>query len=404
MKRFLIVTSTFPRNNSDAVTARFVFDLAKSLSEFYSVYVLCPHAAGLPLYEEWDGLKVYRFRYFFPQGCQFLSSGSGMLSDLKNNIFAFFQIPFFLVAQFFAVGKIIRKEKIDIVNSHWIIPQGFILAISKVFLKFTHVLTVHAADIFALKRCRFIGSQLVRFILKRTDLVLPVSNFIKEQILEVSRNSKIKSSIIPMGVNETFFKSSAKVRAKDDCGLKMLFVGKMVEKKGLRYLLEALNVLKSENLSFYLEVIGGGPLEAELKSYVQELGLGGKVNLLGWIANEKLPRYLATNDIVVVPSIFDKKGETEGMPVVILEAMAMARPVLASRISGIPDIVCDGYNGWLVEPKSSLELANKIREISRLDLEMFGANALRTAKEFTCRKTALNYKKVIDEYIEAKDD
>lgn len=115
----------------------------------------------------------------------------------------------------------------------------------------------------------------------------------------------------------------------------------------------------------------------------------------GWTHNEKLPEFYAASDITVVPS-HDKDGDVEGMPVVILESMAMGTPVLASKISGVPDVVEDGVNGWLVKSGSGEALAEKIRELASADLTEFSKSAAETAEKYTFTSIAKKYRDVIE--------
>lgn len=400
-KKLLILTSTFPKSKDDAISARFVFDLAKALCRFYDVHVLVPHSTGLLRYEELEGLKIHRFVYFLPSSSQVLGSGEGIISDLNSNLLAYLQIPFFLIAQFLTTIKIVIKDKIDIVNTHWLVPQGFICALVGVLLKFNHVLTVHAADIFMLKRYGVIGRHICRFILNRTDVMLPVSNYIKEQVREVSRRD-IRSRIIPMGVDTDRFKYTGE---KDDLQTRLklnntftfLFVGKFSEKKGIEFLIKASARLQKKGLDFNLILAGGGPLYDCMTEMVEKYGISDNVKFLGWIKNELLPEIYPLSDVIVVPSVFDRKGETEGMPVVIQEAMACGIPVLASEISGIPDIVEDGKNGWLVKPADEFSLANKMEEVMSMgSLEGFRKQAIKTAKNNSYLCIAERYMNAIE--------
>lgn len=401
MKKLLISTSTFPKSKDDAVSARFVFDLAKALCRFYDVHVLVPHSAGLLRYEELEGLKIHRFVYFLPARFQILGSGEGMLSDMKCNFLAYLQIPVFLMSQYLATINIVIRNKIDIVNTHWIVPQGFICALIGTILKFNHALTVHAADIFILKRYGFLGRHICRFILNRTDVMLPVSNFIKEQVREVSRKDTT-SCIIPMGVDTERFmytgeKDDLKTKFKLNNTFTFLFVGKFSEKKGIEFLIKASARLQKKGFDFNLILAGGGPLYDCMTDLVETCGISDHVRFLGWINNELLPGIYSLSDVIVVPSVFDRKGETEGMPVVIQEAMACGIPVLASEISGIPDIVEDGKNGWLVKPANDILLAEKMEEILSLEsLEDFKKQAMMTAKNNSYLRIAERYKEAID--------
>jgi glycosyltransferase involved in cell wall biosynthesis len=399
-KNLLIVTTTFPSSKDDKVSARFVFDLARALTVPFNVHVLAPSSPDAKGSEYMDGVRVHRFKYFIPASLQLLTTGDGILSNMKKNIFLILQLPFLLISELIYAIHIIKKEKIDVVNSHWIIPQGLIVAFIKKPLRIKHILTVHAADIFTLKRWGFMGRILARYIVKRSDKVMAVSNYIKSVIDELVEK-EYDFTVMPMGVRVDVFngKKSGEDKIEEstaDKSLKILFVGKMAEKKGLKFLLDALSIIKNKSRSFKLDIIGGGFLESSLKSYTSQLGLDEDVHFYGWIANERLPDFYKNCDIVAVPSIFDKKGETEGMPVVVLEAMAMSRPVLGSHISGIPDIVTDGYNGWLTAPGDAKQIADKIESIYDLNKDMYKENAYKTAEKFTYEKVAAKYKDAIE--------
>jgi len=395
-EKLLIVTSTFPRHIGDAVSARFVFDLARALTAHYQVHVLTPHSPGSRRSEVLDGIKVHRFLYFVPAGLEKLTTGEGILANCRKNGFLFLQLPFLFLSEIFQIVRLVKKENISIINSHWIVPQGIAVALVKGYLGVKHVMTVHAAGIFTLKRWGSLGRKLAGFIVRRSDAVMPVSSYIKAT-LDGLVDGRYVCNILPMGANTGLFNGGEEAcSGKKERGFRVLFVGKIVEKKGLKYFLEAVSILKKKSIPVELIVAGGGPLEKELMDYALELGTDKDVSFLGWVPNEKLPELYRSVDMTVVPSVFDRKGETEGMPVVVLESMAMARPVLASRISGIPDIVKDGVNGWLVEPGSSKAFADRIEKISDADLNRCREGALNTASKFSYGSIASGYRKVID--------
>lgn len=403
-KKLLIVTSTFPKGCDDEVTARFVFDLALALKKYYQVFVVAPHSVGAKTSETVDGLKVERFRYFFPDFLQGLTTGSGMLSDAKTNPLAILQLPFFLIAEFLTVLRVLKREKIDVINSHWMIPQGLICTIVKAVTGVVHIATVHAAGVFLLKRLGAPGRMLARFIETRSDKILPVSLYIKSEVKLLTSGLK-DYSVIPMGVDgDKFFKHPDK---REDFRLRLgledkftfLFVGKFAEKKGIPVLLESGRILKSKRDNFKIVIIGGGILEKKLKAMTEALGLDSVVEFKGWIKNNELPSFYAASDIVVVPSIFDSKGETEGMPVVVNEALAAGAPVIASNISGIPDTVKPGINGWLFAPGSSealAELMAKAMDLSRNELNSYKSNALNTSTENYWENIARRYSFAIE--------
>lgn len=401
MKKILIVTSTFPQSGNDTITARFVLDLAVALTRYYKVYVLAPHFKNSMTSENLKGVNVRRFKYFFPSSLQSLSSGNGMLNDIKKNPLALLQLPDFFFSEFLSILNMVRKEKIDIINAHWAIPQGFICSLVKKITKTKLVITAHAADIFLLMKAGFVGKAITNFILRNSDAVLPVSHYIKDQIVSLSGLSGTYS-IISMGADIDKFTAKAdknvlRKRLNLEDKFTFLFVGKLVEKKGLDHLIRALKILKDKSRDFKLLIAGGGPSEHLLKGLVRDLGLTSEIEFMGWISNDMLPDIYSSSDALVVPSVFDKKGETEGLPVVIIEAMACGIPVIASRISGIPEIVGDNKNGFLFFPGDSDELACKLDEIIFCkEIGRLKAGAIKTSKDYSWQSISEKYKLVME--------
>jgi glycosyltransferase involved in cell wall biosynthesis len=136
-------------------------------------------------------------------------------------------------------------------------------------------------------------------------------------------------------------------------------VGRLVERKGVHLLLDALATLPAERRPV-LHVVGDGPERARLEERARRLGLGGRAVFHGFVATEELQRRLSTCDAFVLPAVVDAKGDTEGLGVVLIEAMSYARPVIASAAGGIVDIVQDGRNGLLVPPGDAAALAAAI--------------------------------------------
>ena len=387
----LIITSTFPQGGKDIVSARFVYDLAKELAQEREVHVLCPAGRDANTFEAEGKLKIHRFKYFFPHKYGKLASGQGILSDAKKNSLVLLQVPFLFIAEFFNIIWLIKKEKIAAVNTHWIVPNGFIFALLHNFTRLPHMMTVHAADIFMLKKYQWIGRHLCRYTLARTDMLMPVSRYINDCIKDVSGTDNFKHEIMPMGVDlKKFHPLNTDSKAGD---FTFLFVGKLTEKKGLKFLLEAASLLKKKSINFKLRIVGGGREIIFYQDLAEKLNLDGSTEFCGWVSNQALPEIYNQSDCLITPSVFDQNGETEGMPVVILEAMACGKPVLASKISGIVDIVKEGYNGLLSEPANSADLAEKMLQIYQSGAGIYRQNCLDTAERYSIQKVADCYKR-----------
>lgn len=393
----LLTTSTFPRDRNDPVSARFVLDLARHLAEHVRVTVLAPGAPGAPERERWDDVLVVRHPYFLPRRRQVLTAGEGILANVRESRLARFQLPLLVASQWAALPRVVRRESVDVVNAHWIVPQGFNAALWRRRLGFAHVVTAHAADVAYLRRSSF-GTPLSRFILDRADHFLPVSSVLASQVQDLV-GRPLRHRVVPMGVSPERFKPTAEAAglgSRSDERV-VLFVGKLVPKKGVEVLLDAVASLRRRAVSVRAVLVGGGPLEAPLRARVRELGIGEAVEMLGWRPNEELPGFYAAADVVCVPSVEDERGETEGMPVVVQEALAAGSLLVASEIAGIPDVVRDGRNGFLVPPGDPEALAEVLGRALGL------AGERRRAVCARARDTALDHTwdRVAERYLEA---
>ncbi|MFQ5716757.1 MAG: glycosyltransferase [Nitrospinales bacterium] len=401
-KNALIFTSTFPRWKSDPVAARFVLELAEELTKYCNTYVLTPHTPEAKKYEEWDGLKIIRFPYFYPLNFQALVNGTGMLSCLRKNKFSAAQIPSFFLCQTRALYKAVKEFKIDVVNSHWMIPQGFSAAWLKPSMGFKHILTIHAAGLFALRRLPF-GKQLARMIVKNTETIYCVSSY-NQRMLSDLVQTEIQAQILPMGIHAEFYDDGMdQETAREELGIGegkiILYVGKLSEKKGVTYLLRAFNQVYEERTDVSLVIVGGGELESPLKAEARNLGIAEKVIFAGYQDKNCIKQYYKTCDLVVIPSIIDSRGETEGLPVVLLEALSSGKPVVATRVGGMPDVVTEGENGFLAPQKDPRALAEKIKRALEGNASDFTRHAIKTAQRYRWEKIGSDYNKSISKLV-----
>ncbi|MFQ5671475.1 MAG: glycosyltransferase [Nitrospinales bacterium] len=397
-KNVLVFTSTFPRWQSDPVTARFVLDLARELTKYCNTYVLTPHTPGAKKHEEWDGLKIIRFPYFYPLASQALVNGSGMLACLRKNKLSMAQIPAFLLCQLQALRRVVKEFKIDVVNSHWMIPQGFSAAWLKPSLGFKHILTIHAAGLFALRRLP-LGKQMAKMIVRNTEKIYSVSAY-NQRMLSDLVQTEVQAQILPMGIHTGFYDDSMDQQtARQELGIGegkiILYVGKLSEKKGVTYLMRAFSQVGKECSDVSLVIVGGGELEHPLKSEAERLGISSRVIFAGYRGKEEIKKYYKACDLVVIPSIIDSRGETEGLPVVLLEALASGKPVVATRVGGMADVVRDGENGFLVPQKEPRVLAEKIEIVFNVGPENFSQQALNSAKKYDWETIGLDYNKSV---------
>lgn len=380
----------------DATSARFVLDLAQHLTAHAKVFVLAPAGPSTSPRETWGDVTVLRFRYFLPPSLQRLAAGEGMVATMRASRLARIQAPFFVASQALQLPRIIRDERIDLLNPHWIVPQGLTGAYWASRLQVPSVVTAHGADVAWLDRAR-VGRHVARYVFDRSCGLIADSQALATRTEEILGRA-IPHAAIPMGVSPTVFQAGMPTTARSDATGRrtILFVGKFVPKKGISVLLDAVHELRQRAVDVRLVLIGGGPLEAEIRAQCGQLGLNSHVELLGWVHNQALPAHYASADVVCIPSVQDAYGETEGTPVVLQEAMACGAIVVASTSSGIADVIRDGHNGWSVPPRDSLALANAIAGALAMD------TATRDSMRDAARVTASGYAwpRVADRFME----
>lgn len=357
--KVLILTSSYPRNDTDNSSV-FLRYLATNLAKHdVDVHVLAPNH---PLVNATDldiKVKNHWFRYL-PNRWQLLAYGSGILPNLKRNKLLYLQVPFFLLAMFISLIFLCRKIKPDVIHAHWIIPQGFIAIIVGKLLKIPVISTAHGGDAFSLNTDAL--SRLKKFTLKHchgwTSNTSATAN-------AFGKACEIPNpSIIPMGVDIEHFQSGKadKLLNNENRNI-ILFVGRLVEKKGVKYLIEAFSMLPkaSQNASI-LWVIGDGDERIELEKQAQRLGVQN-IKFWGQVQNKQLPDFYAAASLFVAPSVIDSKGDTEGQGVILLEAMASKTPIIATTVGGIPEVIVHNESGLLVKPNSSASLSQAIQHI-----------------------------------------
>ena len=151
MGRVLFLTSNFPRWPNDSTTP-FVLRLAHDLQQIgWDVLVLAPHAVGAQAHERLDEVEVRRFRYLWPESAQTVCYEGGALINLRRNRGNYAKLPALVASEFAHVVTVLARREIDIVHSHWILPQGLVAGVAASVARVPHVATVHGGDVFALR-------------------------------------------------------------------------------------------------------------------------------------------------------------------------------------------------------------------------------------------------------------
>jgi glycosyltransferase involved in cell wall biosynthesis len=215
--------------------------------------------------------------------------------------------------------------------------------------------TSHGGDLYALQGKGF--EKLKFWVISRMKLLTVVSRAMKKTVVEMGICSQ-KIKVLPMGVDlKTRFVPNSEVVRKQG---NILFVGRLVEKKGLRVLIHAIPKVLNHFPNAYVTVAGSGPLENDLKNQAQFLGISNKIDFKGMVSHSELPELYQQATLAVFPFVVEKSGDQEGLGLVVVEAMGCGCPVIASDLPAIKDSVIHGQTGIITPPGNSKALADTI--------------------------------------------
>ena len=356
-KTILIVTSSFPRWPNDT-DPPFVYDLARRITGSCHIVVLAPHCEGARRFERLDDMDVYRFRYGFPKFQQLAYYG-GILNNLRRKPWLYAIVPFFLFFQFVATLKLIRKYRPAVIHAHWIIPQGLIAALACRLSPFPPRLmcTAHGGDVYGLKGTMM--RRLRRFVLSRASLCTVVSEAMRDDVRrQLKKPARIE--VVPMGVDLKQRFTPGHIRRREK---QLLFAGRLVAKKGVEFLLQAMPRIRQAHPDVALLIVGHGPEKDRLENLTHALQMDAYVEFRGGVPNDKLPRYYQTSSIVIFPSVVDAQGDREGFGLVLVEALGCGCAAVISDLPAMRDIVTDGLTGIIVPQKNPDAIAAKVIDL-----------------------------------------
>jgi glycosyltransferase involved in cell wall biosynthesis len=389
MKIISIVTS-FPRNDKD-VLIPWIIRLIKELkSKDVESEVFTSSYCGMDD-EEKGGIKVRRFRYFLKRW-EKLSHDMSVPEKLKSDKRYFLVLPFFMLFGIISAYRFGKKNDFNMIHVHFPFPLALFGIAMKIASKKPMIVSCHGSEVNMAKKNR-VFRVAFKWMMKYADKITVNSGFMKNELTKIVGNREIE--IIPMGcgIGDCEIKDYLKKR-KNNERAKILFVGRLIEWKGVRYLIEAVKMLDSQK--YELHIVGDGPERKGL----EELDVGdvnseqkgsetvnretvnreekkplvthhasritrhpSRITFHGYLTGTALEEMYRSADVFVLPSIVDDQGYTEGLGTVLLEAISFGVPVIGSNVGGIPDIIIDGKTGFLVSQKDAKSIAQAVEKI-----------------------------------------
>jgi glycosyltransferase involved in cell wall biosynthesis len=386
--RLLLLTSSYPSGDGDE-RCGYVRGFARRLEASFDVTVVAPPERHESRAEE-GGVSLVRSPALLSRAVDPFQAGGDLNDIIRRGFLTRLGVAISLL--FFFMSAFRRAWRSDAICSHWLAPAGLIGAVLSRALGKPHVIVEHSGALRWLVRSS--GRRwLLRFIVGGADRIVTVSAELKRVLAANCPAAVGKTEVIPMAVEMPVGDDGAVIETGHPPFV--LFVGRLVPIKGVEVLLRAARTAER----FPIVVAGDGEQRPALERLARELDLD--VRFTGLVDARRRDRLLRECSLVVIPSVVLDDGRTEGLPVVCLEAMAAGKPVIASRVGGLPEIVIDGRNGLLFDPGDHLMLAEKMELLlsnQRLRGEI-GENARVDAAEYSWSRTGPRFCHILESVL-----
>ena len=370
--RILVITSTYPRHETDYAVP-WMREIHRQLKdEGNEITVMAPSYKGLKSHML-DGIKVKRFRYA-PASIETLTHEEGATYKIRKAYMQLLAIPYILIGCIYA-GWLALIGKYDVIHVHWPFPHGMMGQVARFISGKPLVMMSHGAE-FSLARRKKWVVPFLRQSLQTADLCIANSSDTASKVINLSDRH---CHVLPYGTTV----SAADVQAEPASKPRVLFTGRLIERKGLEYLLQAVPMILSRVPNADFIITGDGDQRQRLENLSNQLGLDEVVSFKGFVSKEELAQEYAKCNVWVNPGIIDSWGDAEGLGIGSIEAYSYFKPVVASRVGGIPDTIRDGETGYLVPEKDPSALADAICDLLTHPekCRQFGRAGFKFAKE-----------------------
>ncbi len=357
--------TAFPRSREDVIVPWLVALLKRLQASGHEVEVFTSAYRGGGG-DSFDGIPVHRFRYFLARW-EDLTHDEATPDRIRRSLLYRVLPLCYVLGGLWGIRRLVRHRggQFDVIHVHWPVPHALFGWLGRRSSKSRPpprlVTSWYGAEL------RWVQSSLpwlrgfVRWALRTSDAIVAISSYTAR---EIARFAQAPVEVIPYTLPFAEGGTPSPRERPGHSAFQVLFVGRLVERKGVTHLIEAIRRLSAE-VHARLVVIGDGPERKALEAQVRAGGLETRVEIRGRVSDAELRTAYGSSDALVLPSILDARGDTEGLGVVLLEAMSYGVPVVASDIGGITDIVEHERSGLLVPPGDPDQLARALERLAR---------------------------------------
>lgn len=400
------LTHTYPRFRRDTNGPFVEFLLEELANRGHEIHLMTAWDEQLSSERGEKKVQLHSYRYVWPRRLHILGYSRTIHADIKLKLKMLLLAPLLICCGTLAFYRLVRQVKPDLLQAHWYLPNGFMAAIVSRLTGVPLVATLHGSDVFVAEKGG-IYRWMTRFTNRTIKRLTSCSPELRDRICATGF-PRLQSRVIPYAVDPALENPVAdpemteQLRQQyqlEDCKV-LLCLGRLVYKKGFEYAIRAMPTILAHHPEARLLIAGGGDLEAELRNISRECGIAGAVIFTGELLRDRLASHFALADLFLMPSVHDQAGNVDGLPNVILEAMAFGLPVVATEITGIPLAVLDGENGYLIPEKDSEALGEAVLQLlsSKERRWRFGDNSRRFIEDrLNWREVATRYEQLFSE-------
>lgn len=361
----VMVTTSYPRFDGDTV-GTFMEPIAHGVAaRGHEVHVVAPWHPLVARPAREGLVRFHLFRYAPHPALNVFGYAGGLRADTALRGAAWMAAPLALAAGWRLARRVARERHATVLHGHWVVPGGVIAAAAAGGRPL--VVSLHGSDVFVAEKHALLG-RLARGVFARAGYVTACSEDLRARALRLGASER-RSEVVPYGVDTARFaplaSAAAREAARAELGVgpdePLVFaVGRLVRKKGFEYLVDAVARLSEDRPNLACVIAGTGDLDGELRARATARGVSGRVRFPGVMPHDRTAAAMGAADIVAVPSVRDDAGNVDGLPNVVLEALATGTPVVATPAGGIGSVVEDGVSGRLVPERDAAALAQAI--------------------------------------------
>jgi phosphatidyl-myo-inositol dimannoside synthase len=358
----VMVTTSYPRFPGDSV-GTFMEPIALAVAaRGHEVHLVAPWHPLVTRGAEEHGVRFHFYRYAPLRSLNVFGYAAAMRADVSLRGAAYVAAPLALAAGWRAARRVARRFRATVMHGHWVVPGGVTAAAAAPQLPL--VVSLHGSDVYVAET--FAPARLAaRAVFRRAGFVTACSDDLARRAIALGADPA-RIETVPYGVDVERFRPDAAVRIarREELGVAeavplVFTAGRLVRKKGFEYLIDAIALLPG----VVLAIAGDGTLMDELRQRARARSVEERVRFLGNQPQDRVADYLAAADVVCVPSVRDDSGNVDGLPNVLLEALASGTPLVTTAAGGIGAVVRDGVSATVVPERNVAALAAAVSRL-----------------------------------------